>query len=598
MSLKRRVFAVVFAFLYLFPGVFAHCQAYTSIVIFGDSLSDTGNDATLSKAKYGASAQVPGPATDYTNGSFTDGTDTVPAARNYTGVWAVQLAAMLSAHPAVVNSLAGGTDYAYGFGTTDVGTTVFTYGPGNALSFTVNNMGQQVTDYLATNPTITNKTLFIVWGGANDLINATSSADIVNAATRDAAIVQRLINAGATDILVPNLPPLGLVPRFNGSPTTSTPATQAAAGFDQALAAGLAAIPPANPGKTLHIFQLDTYTLFNTIIGPPINSHFVNVTASSQGNAAINPDTYLFWDDLHPTTAGHSLIADAAFTLLGTPVVTTTTVVSNNLDANLNASVTFTASVTDSTGTPTGTVTFLDGTTTLGSALVTGSTTTATATASFTTTGLTAGTHNITAQFGGVNGYAGSTSTSISEVVTAPALTSSFVPSSLTIVSGTSGTSSLTLTPVGGYSGTATLACGTLPKNFTCSISTTTLVLPGDNNPQNVAFTVGAFIPKTTALLHQGNGSSKLPEVLTAFALFPGLGFLGLAAVGRRRRDLRKLGLVVLLSMTLGGSTLGLSGCGNGGRPSNYVNSGSYVIPATVTINGTTTTINLNVTVP
>jgi hypothetical protein len=50
--------------------------------------------------------------------------------------------------------------------------------------------------------------------------------------------------------------------------------------------------------------------------------------------------------------------------------------------------------------------------------------------------------------------------------------------------------------------------------------------------------------------------------------------------------------------MTLGGSTLGLSGCGNGGRPSNYVNSGSYVIPATVTINGTTTTINLNVTVP
>jgi phospholipase/lecithinase/hemolysin len=597
MTLQRRVFAVVFAFLYLFPGVFAHCQAYTSIVIFGDSLSDTGNDATLSKAKYGPSAQVPGPATDYTNGSFTDGMDTVPAARNYTGVWAVQLAAMLSAHPSVTNSLAGGTDYAYGFGTTDVGTTVFTYGPGNALSFTVNNMGQQVTDYLATNPTITNKTLFIVWGGANDLINATSSADIVNAATRDAGIVQRLINAGATDIIVPNLPPLGLVPRFNGSATTSIPATQAAQGFDQALAALLAGIPAANPGKTLHIFQLDTYTLFNTIVGPPINSHFVNVTASSQGNSAINPDTYLFWDDLHPTTAGHSLIAAAAFTLLGTPVVTTTTVASNNLDANLNASVTFTASVTDTTGTPTGTVTFFDGTTTLGSALVFGSTSTATAT--FTTSTLTAGTHSITAQFSGVNGYAGSTSAAISEVVTAPALTSAFVPSSLTIPTGTSASTSLTLTPVGGYSGTATLACGTLPKNFTCSISSTTLVLAGDNKQQNVAFTVGAFIPKTTTLLHlpAGTGSSKLPEVLTAFALFPGLGFIGLAAVRRRRPDLRKLGLVVLLSMTLGGGTLGLSGCG-GGRPANDVAPGTYVIPATVTINGTTTTLSLNVTVP
>ena len=37
-------------------------------------------------------------------------------------------------------------------------------------------MGQQLADYLATNPTITNKTLFVVWGGANDLLNATSSA--------------------------------------------------------------------------------------------------------------------------------------------------------------------------------------------------------------------------------------------------------------------------------------------------------------------------------------------------------------------------------------------------------------------------------------
>ena len=596
MSLNRRVFAVVFAFLYLFPGVFAHCQAYTSIVIFGDSLSDTGNDATLSKAKYGPSAQVPGPATDYTNGSFTDGMDTVPAARNFTGVWAVQLAAMLAAHPSVTNSLAGGTDYAYGFGTTNTGTTVFTYGPGNALSFTVENMGQQVADYLATNPTITNKTLFIVWGGANDLINATSSADIVAAAQRDAGIVQTLINAGATDIIVPNLPPLGLVPRFNGSATTSVPATQAAQGFDQALAALLAGIPAANPGKTLHIFPLDTYTLFNTIVGPPINKQFVNVTSSSQGLATVNPDTYLFWDDLHPTTAGHSLIAAAAYTLIGTPVVTTTTVSSSSLDANLNASVTFTASVTSTSGTPTGTVTFLDGTTTLGSALVTGSTTTATA--SYTTSTLTAGTHSITAQFSGVNGYTGSTSAAISEVVTAPALTSAFVPDSLTIVSGTSGTSSLTLTPVGGYSGTATLACGTLPKNFTCNISTTTLVLAGDNSQQSVAFTVGAFVPKTTALLHTPAGSSHFPEVLTAFALFPGLGFIGIAAVRRRRPDLRKLGLVVLLSMTLGGTTLGISGCGNGGRPSNYAASGTYVIPATVTVNGTTTTLSLNVTVP
>ena len=137
----------------------ALAQAYTSIVVIGDSLSDTGNDAFQSNAKYGFAAQVPGPLTGYTNGRFTDGTDTLPAARNYTGVWVEQLAAQLTAKPAVTASLLGGRNYAYGFATTNTGTTPFTYGPGNALSFTVNNMGQQLQDYLATNPTINNSTL-------------------------------------------------------------------------------------------------------------------------------------------------------------------------------------------------------------------------------------------------------------------------------------------------------------------------------------------------------------------------------------------------------------------------------------------------------
>ena len=172
MSKKSALLSIVVATVCLVSCGSARGQAYTSIVVFGDSLSDVGNDAAVSYGIYGSSAQVPGPATGYTNGRFTDGTDTSPAARNYTGVWAEQLAAMLPAKPVLKNSLAGGTDYAYGFATTNSGTSVFSYGPGNALSFNVNNMGTQVAGYLATNPVITNKTLFIVWGGANDLIAA------------------------------------------------------------------------------------------------------------------------------------------------------------------------------------------------------------------------------------------------------------------------------------------------------------------------------------------------------------------------------------------------------------------------------------------
>ncbi len=593
LGLRRLGFLVVFL-LSLLPGIGLSAQtagpAYTSIVIFGDSLCDTGNDATLSAALYTTAAQVPGPASGYTNGRFTDGLDTLPAARNYLGVWVEQLAAKLAAHPTILNSLAGGTNYAYGFATTAVGTSNFTYGPGNALSFTVPNMGLQLSTYLATHPVITSKTLFIVWGGANDLIAATTPAQIQTAAQNEAGIVQQLIAAGATDILVPNLPPLGLVPRFNGSPSTSVPATAAAQGFNQALAAYLAAIPVANPGVTLHLYQLDTYTFFNTVVGPPIGAGLANVTAESQGNTAIDPDTYLFWDDLHPTTYGHRLLAAQALTLIGTPVTTSSVLTPSNSNVNLNASVTFTDVVTAASGTPIGTVSFMDGTTVLGSVLLSGTTTSATA--AFTTSTLAAGVHSITAVYTGVNGYVGSTG-STSETVTAPALTSSFVTSSITIARGSSGSGTLTLTPVGGYNGTATIACGTVPAHFTCSVAPSTITLDGSNVQQTAVISIGTAA-MASLFLPARPGTAKSTEILAAVSVFPFLGIVGLAAV-RRRRAIRGLGLAGMLMVLSLGAVAGLSGCSS--APSNDAAPGTYTIPTTVTANGTTTTVNLTVVV-
>ncbi|MDQ2924655.1 MAG: SGNH/GDSL hydrolase family protein [Acidobacteriota bacterium] len=595
MRITRRVLFVISAVLFAFPGVAAWSQAYTSVVIFGDSLSDTGNDATVSAAKNTVNAQVPGPASNYALGRFTDDSNTVPAARNFMGVWIEQVAAKLAAKPVVLNSLAGGTNYAYGFATTDVGTSLFTYGPGNALSFTVNNMGQQVTDYLATNPVITSQTLFVVWGGANDLQNATSAAAIGAAAVREAGLVQRLVSAGATDIIVPNLPPLGLIPRFNGSSAAALQATQAAQGFDQSLAQALAGLPAANPGVTLHVFQLDTFTLFNTIVGPPIMAPLANVTMSSQGMSAVNPDTFLFWDDLHPTTVGHSLLAAAALTLIGTPVTTTTAVTSSNLAANLNSSITLTASVTGTSGTPTGNVTFLDGTTPLGTALTNGSTTTATAT--LTTSALTAGTHSITAVFTGVNGYVSSTSAGISEVVTAPAFTSSLTPTSLTILSGQAGNTTITASPVGGFSGTATFACGTVPAHFACTFAPASLALSGNNAQQTTVLTIGTS-NLTSLTMPARPGARELPEIFSALAVFPCLGLLSVAAFRRRKLLGRNVRLLAVLTMLAAGAVVGLTGCAGSYTPPNHnAAPGTYVVPVMVTAGATTTTLNLTVVV-
>ncbi len=127
------------------------------------------------------------------------------------------------------------------------------------LSVTVNNIGQQITDYLATSPVISNRTLFVVWGGANDILNATSLDDVIKASIEETKDIQRLVDAGATQFIVPNLPPLGLVPRLNGSPTTSIPATTASIVYNEFLKASLTLLQDFSFGKRLRFRQLDVF---------------------------------------------------------------------------------------------------------------------------------------------------------------------------------------------------------------------------------------------------------------------------------------------------------------------------------------------------
>jgi len=191
---------------------------------------------------------------------------------------------------------------------TGSGTSVLTLGSA-ALSINVNNIGQQITDYLATHPVINNRTLFVVWGGANDLLNATSADDVFKAGINQVTNIQRLIDAGATQFVIPNLPPLGSIPRLNGSPTDSAAATASSVLFNQILRTGVDVLHDFNFGRHLHFVQLDVFSLFDKIIASPSSYSLADVTTSSQDIPTINPDTYLFWDDLHPTTRGHNILA-------------------------------------------------------------------------------------------------------------------------------------------------------------------------------------------------------------------------------------------------------------------------------------------------
>src|ERR1051325_1466078 len=125
---------------------------------------------------------------------------------------------------------------------------------------------------------------------------------------------------------------------------------------------------------------------------------------------------------------------------------TTTTVSSGNNPSCSAQSVTFTATVskTGGPGTPTGTVTFKNGGSTMGSGTLSGSGGPATAT--FSTSSLTVGGHSITAVYGGDGNFNGSTSPAITQNVDASSPSISGQPGNLVVCSGSSASFSVTAT--------------------------------------------------------------------------------------------------------------------------------------------------------
>jgi hypothetical protein len=87
--------------------------------------------------------------------------------------------------------------------------------------------------------------------------------------------------------------------------------------FNSQLATSL-----TNLGQSLNvnIYQLDVGGLFQNILASPSSYGFTNVTDTALvGNTpSPNADQYLFWDDIHPTRVGHSLLGTVASDLLDT----------------------------------------------------------------------------------------------------------------------------------------------------------------------------------------------------------------------------------------------------------------------------------------
>jgi phospholipase/lecithinase/hemolysin len=278
------------------------------MIVFGDSLSDTGNDSGI--------AGLFGYVT--TNGRFTsDPTSKPPSAG--TGVWHEELATDLGIARATPSS-SGGENWAYGAAVTGSGTQDFGI---------VHNVGQQVSDYLKSVTNVASSTaLYAVFAGGNDLLDAADAKksatigvhDLESAANTAANNLQSYISTfvsdGARYFVWPNLPALDQTPYARSTYNASIEAAlvDAVQTFNIDVATKIQSIQAAH--SNVKIYSADVHTWFNEMLSGTYPGYaFTNVTvaATSVTPVPASADTYLFWDKLHPTEKAHKLLGDAVF---------------------------------------------------------------------------------------------------------------------------------------------------------------------------------------------------------------------------------------------------------------------------------------------
>jgi phospholipase/lecithinase/hemolysin len=275
----------------------------TQVVAFGDSLSDAGN---ASIATLGASPG-PGYATRNVTGvPFPVGYFTNPqTGSGPAGLWIDQFAAKLGvADPSPALAPLGGSNYAVG----------------SAMTGSTNpaDMQNQVNLFLATHPGNASPTaLYTLWGGSDDIFAAQNP---LTAADNIANQIKQLAADGGKNFLWFNLPGLGETPFLNGNPAGSLAANLASQAFNQEWALDVAALDSLG----INVIGVDIDNLFNQILANPAAFGFSNIVAACNATPGCNPNTFLYWDDVHPTTYADSFVANLAFQdAFGTPVAAT-----------------------------------------------------------------------------------------------------------------------------------------------------------------------------------------------------------------------------------------------------------------------------------
>jgi phospholipase/lecithinase/hemolysin len=269
---------------------------FDHLYAFGESMSDNGNFFNITGQ----------PVAPYAGGRFSNGPVWVEYLANDLGLGADQLTDL------AVSGAGSGSNNVY---ITDPASPLYSSG-----------LLSQVNNFTAEHPSADPNALYTVWAGINDY--ARNPADPNQVVANISTAVSDLAAAGARNILVVNLPDLGTLPGIRNLGARTPQLSALSAKHDAALSTALRTLSQQLTG--VNIMPLDVHSLFQQMLADPRTYGFTDVTDSALGNTVYtheppsttsdvwmtNPSAMLFWDSIHPTTAGHQFIADDALSVV------------------------------------------------------------------------------------------------------------------------------------------------------------------------------------------------------------------------------------------------------------------------------------------
>lgn len=298
---KLNLFRFILPVLLLLSSQVQATPSFSNVYIFGDSLSDTGNLASV---------DAPFPFPYYMN-RVTNGPVAVDALTSRLG-YTAEASLHLLPLAAVGNNYAVARANAFGEEVLDLATQIYLF-----------NLNHQ---FVAPSDA-----LYVVFIGGNDVREALVETDkmtpkmrVKNAANAVRAAIESLSLSGAKSFLVVNAPNVGIIPETQliADATSNPELVKRARKLSQRYRGALhEAVEQLEEQHEIEITEFDLFKFFNKLVENADEYGFTNSTEACFSSVSFrfntgcelgaNFDQYIFFDEIHPTARVHAIVGNA-----------------------------------------------------------------------------------------------------------------------------------------------------------------------------------------------------------------------------------------------------------------------------------------------